>query len=56
MAKNFPSLMKNINLHIQEAKKKNPSRINVEIGTQTHHSKNAEEQRQRKISAMTTEA
>ena len=44
MAENFPNLRKNTNLHTQEAQQI-PNRINTEIHTHTHHSKNDQKQR-----------
>ena len=45
MAENFPHLM-NINLHIQEGQWTKKKDKYQEIHMQTHHSKNAERQRE----------
>lgn len=45
ISKNFPNLQKNNKIHVQEAQKLQ-NRINALMHRQTHHSKNAESQRQ----------
>lgn len=44
MAQNFPNLMKNINLHVQEAQQ-SPSKINAKI----HHNQTVKSNRQEEL-------